>query len=361
MERPPDRPGERIEDLTLTERRWRDLAPPEASVSARALYERTRLWSSGNLPGVDVAYDPRQGHHWHYAALIEDFASHLPAPETTGWAPLHRVLDLGPGDGWPSIPLAERLDGALVLGVDPSPRRVAVCRTNAARRGVRNASFVAGDGAALPVRSGSVDLAVASHSLEECAEPEWAMRELARVLRPRGVLRVQSQIWALPAEEVETVTLTEGVDCLLFTYARRSQEAERERRYVMVLPVTGPAVETHRDALVETADLPRVYGETAVEGLSAVAILERLAPYAVASSFIELRRWTPNWLTEALLEAGFREASVTAHAGDAARLAGRGALRVSEAAAAASFAGVTADLGRRVSREPGAAMVTAIR
>ncbi len=372
--------GGRIEDLTLTERRWRDLVPPEASASARALYERTRLWSSGNLPGVDVAYDPRQEHHWHYAALIEDFASQMPASRTKGRATtsdplsphgerdgvralplLHRVLDLGPGDGWPSIPLAERLDGALVLGVDPSPRRVAVCRANAFRRGARNASFVAGDGVALPVRSGSVDLAVASHSLEECAEPEVAMRELARVLRPEGILRVQSQVWALPAEEVETMTLTEGVDCLLFTYARRSQEAARERRYVMVLPATGPAVAAHREALIETADAPRVYGETAVEGLSAVVILERLAPYALASSSMELRRWTPDWLAEALIDAGFREATVTAHPGDAARLAGRGALRVSEAAAVASFSAVTADLGRRVSREAGAAMVTAIR
>jgi len=345
---------DRIEDLTLTERRWRDVAPPEVSASARALYERVRLWSSGNLPGIDSAYDARQEHHWHYAALVEDFASHLPEGGAS-------VLDLGPGDGWPSIPLAQRLPGSQVLGVDPSPRRVAVSRANAARLGVTNASFVAGDGAALPLRDASIDLAVASHALEECAEPEVAIRELARVLRPGGVLRVQSQIWALPAEELETVTLTEGVDCLLFTYARRSQEAERERRYVLALPSDGPAAEAHREALIETAASPRAYGETAVEGLQAIAILERLAPHAFASSFVELRRWTPDWLADALLEAGFREARTTAHPGDAARLAGRGALRVSEVAAAASFAAVTTDLGRRVAREDGAAMVTAIR
>jgi ubiquinone/menaquinone biosynthesis C-methylase UbiE len=350
-----------LEDYTLTERRWRALAPPEASASARALYERVARWSSGNLPGVDAPYDPRQEHHWHYAALVEDFASHVPPSRVMGWAPLTKVLDLGPGDGWPSIPLAQRLTGALVLGVDPSPRRVAVSRANAERLSVGNASFVAGRGASLPVRDASIDLAVASHALEECADPEGAMRELARVLRPDGMLRVQSQVWALPAEELETVTLTEGVDCLLFTYARRTQEPARERRYVLALPSEGPAVEAHRDALIETADAPRAYGETAVGGLNAVAILERLAPYAVASSFVELRRWTPDWLAGALLEAGFSEARTTAHPGDAARLAGRGALRASEAAAVASFGAVTADLGRRVSREAGAAMVTAVR
>jgi SAM-dependent methyltransferase len=341
-------------DLTLTEQRWRDLTPPEPTVSARGLYERVARWSSGNLPGVDVDYDPRQEHHWAYATLVEDFASHLPE----GGA---RVLDFGPGDGWPSIPLARRLPGAHLLGVDPSPRRVAVSRTNASRLGVTNAAFAAGDGSALPVRDGSVDLVVASHALEECADPEAAMRELARVLRPGGVLRVQSQVWALPAEELETVTLTGGVECLLFTYARRTQEPARERRYILVLPPDGAAAEAHREALIATADAPRAYGETRVDGRDAVAILERLAPHAVASSFVELRRWTPAWLAKALLETGFREATTTAHAGDAARLAGRGALQVGEAVAAASFASVTADLGRRVSREAGAAMVTAVR
>src|SRR5690606_3807445 len=101
-------------------------------------------------------------------------------------------------------------------------------------------------------RDAAIDLAVVSHALEECADPERAMLELARVLRLGGVLRVQSQIWSLPAEELETVALTEGVDCLLFTYARRSQEAERERRYVLALPDSGVAAEAHRAALVGT-------------------------------------------------------------------------------------------------------------
>lgn len=321
-----------------------------ASASARALYERVRLWSSGNLPGVDTPYDPRQEHHWAYAALVEDFASHLPAGGT-------RVLDLGPGDGWPSIPLALALPQAHVIGVDPSPRRVDVCRANAARIGAANAGFVAGDGAALPILDASIDLSVASHALEETPDPEATMRELRRVLRPGGVLRVQSQVWRLPQEEIETVTLTEGVDCLLFTYARRTQEPARERRYILVLPATEAAAEAHREALIATADLPRAYGETRVDG-GAIDLLEQLAPHALHSSVVELRRWTPEWLAEALRGAGFREASTTAHAGDAARLAARQAIAAGDAT---MFAATTREIGRRVSREDGAAMVTAIR
>lgn len=349
-------PNDLTDDLTATERRWRALAPPETMASARGLYERVRLWSSGNLPGVDGLYDPMQEHHWSYAALVADFASHLPKDGT-------RVLDLGPGDGWPSIPLAAALSGTdvHVLGVDPSPRRVAVCRANAGRLAVRNAGFVAADGAGLPLATASIDLAVASHALEECDDPEAAMRELARVLRPGGVLRVQSQVWALPAPELETMTLTEGVECLLFTYACRTQEPPRERRYILVLPARDEARAAHVEALIEVARAPRAYGETQVEGDAAVHVLERLAPFASHSSLVALRRWTPSWLATALLEAGFAEAMTTAHAGDAARLAGRGAVAMGEQVARAGFTTVTGDLGRRVSRGPGAAMVTAVR
>ncbi len=101
------------DDLTDLERRWRALAPPEASDAARAVYQRTHLWTSGNLPAVEVPYDPRREDHWAAAARIADYAAALPEART--------AVDIGPGDGWPSIPLAQALPHAHVLGVALPP------------------------------------------------------------------------------------------------------------------------------------------------------------------------------------------------------------------------------------------------
>ena len=49
-----------------------------------------------------MPYDPRREQHWADAARVADYASALPEEGT-------RVLDFGPGDGWPALPLAATL------------------------------------------------------------------------------------------------------------------------------------------------------------------------------------------------------------------------------------------------------------
>lgn len=349
------------QELTDLERRWRELAPPEAVTSAAGIYELAARQGSGRLSFVDVPYDPQQERHWADAARVADYASHLP----DGGA---LVLDVGPGDGWPSLPLAEALPHATVLGVDPSPRRVEVCRANAARLGLGNAHFVAADASRLPVGDATVDLITAAASLEEAAAPSAVLRELARVLRPGGVLRASYQVWELPAPLLETVALLAGVGAdgaprLLYQYTRRDQHPPRERRYVLVLPAEGAAAAAHRDALVASAEAPRALGETRLEVGSALGapLLERLAPQAERSLVVELQRWTTDWLVRALLDAGFAEARATAHTGDAARLAGRELIASGRVPDLEDFAAATQDIGQRVSRDPGSRMVTAVR
>lgn len=344
------------DDLTDLERRWRALAPPEASDAARAVYQRTRLWTSGNLPAVDVPYDPQREDHWAAAARVADYAAAQAAPRT--------IVDIGPGDGWPSIPLAQALPQAHVTGVDPASRRIAVCAANALRLGVANASFITASADALPFADGSVDLVTAAASLEETPRPDATFAEIVRVLRPGGVLRASYQVWRLPAPEIETVALTEAVDGLLYVYARRSQTPARERRYLLVLPAAGPAAEAHGEALIASAGEPRAYGETLLRAGSSLgmSLLERFAPHARASMVVELQRWTTPWLVAALHAAGFHDVRATQHAGDLARAVARRLLANGEMdAAARDFSTLTRTLGESAALLAGEEMVTAVR
>ena len=344
------------DDLTDLERLWRTLAPPEASDAARAVYQRTRLWTSGNLPAVDVPYDPRREDHWAAAARIADYASALPDAGT--------IIDIGPGDGWPSIPLAQAMPYAHIVGVDPASRRIEVCAANASGLSVGNASFLTASADALPFADAAADLVTAAASLEETPRPEAVFHEIVRVLRPGGVLRASYQVWRLPAPEIETVALTEAVDGLLYVYARRSQTPARERRYLLLLPSDGAAAEAHRDALIASAQEPRAYGETLLRAGSplGVPLLERLAPLARASMVVELRRWTTPWLVEALRAAGFREVRSTQHAGDLARAVARRLVASGEIdAVTVGFDVLTRALGEAAGTLHGEDMVTAVR
>ena len=339
------------------ERRWREIAPPEELDSARAIYELMPLQSNRQLPLVDVPYDAMREGHWAEAARVADYVAHLPEGGT-------RVVDFGPGDGWPALPVAAALPGVEVIGVDPSPRRTAVCRANARRLGLVNASFLTGDGGCLPLAGGSVDLVTAASSLEETSDPLAVFSELRRVLRPGGVLRASYQDWKLPTPEFETVALTEGVGCLLYSYARRVQAPAIERRYTLVLPSEGAAAKLHSEALIASADAPRAYGETLLEAGSPLGapLLERLAPLAERSLTVELRRWTTGWLVEALRAAGFAEVRSTVHAGDLARRFARQLIARGEMPSFAPlFEPATQALGVAAAGQPGDGMVTAVR
>lgn len=148
--------------------------------SAQALYDRMESQSARSLPILYVPFDPRQRSHVVDRGHILDYAASVGRG---------RVLDFGPGDGWPSLLLARFVDE--VVGVDGSARRVAVCEENARRLGVRNARFVqVPPGHPLPFPDASFDAVVAASSVEQTPDPRTTLAELRRVLRPGGVLRI---------------------------------------------------------------------------------------------------------------------------------------------------------------------------
>lgn len=98
--------------------------------------------------------------------------------------PRIRIADLGAGEGVLSQLLARGAE--FVHCVDKSPRMVKVGRELARRQGIRNLDYVLGDIEDIPLRPGSVDLALLSQALHHAEQPRRALAEAYRILRPGG-------------------------------------------------------------------------------------------------------------------------------------------------------------------------------
>lgn len=120
--------------------------------------------------------------------------------------PVERLVDVGGGPGTAAVAssVAER------IVVDPSPRMLARAR----RRGLSTELGVAED---LPFEDDSVDVVLFVYSLHHVDDPDRALSEAARVLRPGGVLVVR---------EVDS---TGVVGRLLF---RRSLHGDHDEAYL---------------------------------------------------------------------------------------------------------------------------------
>ncbi|TXS41880.1 class I SAM-dependent methyltransferase [Streptomyces sp. uw30] len=131
---------------------------------------------------------------WTSGAAYERYMgrwSRLVAREFLAWldrADALRWLDVGCGTGVLSALVAQRHRPRDVLGCDRSEGFV-----TAAARAVRGPRFVVGDALALPVRDGAFDVAVSGLTLNFLPEPTAAVRELARAVRPGGL--VAAYVW----------------------------------------------------------------------------------------------------------------------------------------------------------------------
>lgn len=341
--------------LTAVERWLFEHLPPERVESARGLYELMPRQRDGQLPYVDVAYDPYSEAHWADAARVADYVAHLPVGGT-------HILDIGPGDGWPSLPVAAALPAASVVGIDPAPRRTSLSAANGRQLGLSNASFVTGDGARLPFGDSTFDLVMAASSIEEADDGVAVLGEIARVLRPGGVLRASYQDWKLGVPGFETLLLWEGAGTLLVTYVRRTQAPPLERRYTLVLPHDGEAARLHTKALVQLAAGRRAYGETLLTPDLGIPLLEPFASHVLRSTLVEMRRWDTASLAEALRAAGFTAVRTTVHPGELGRRFARDLLSRREMPAFAPlFAEATRALGGIAGSQHGDAMVAATK
>ena len=105
-------------------------------------------------------------------------------------APGERILEIGPGTGYYTFDVAERLGEGTLEIFDIQQEMLDHVMREAGRRGVTNVTPTLGDAQALPFEDNSIDGAVLVTVLGEIPDQEQALREIARVLRPGGRLVV---------------------------------------------------------------------------------------------------------------------------------------------------------------------------
>lgn len=97
-----------------------------------------------------------------------------------------RVLDVGCGPGTITAGLAERVPHGHVTGLDSSGQVIAQARELAGGR--PNLDFTTGDVYALEYPDGAFDVVLAHQVLQHLGDPVRALREMARVTRPGGLV-----------------------------------------------------------------------------------------------------------------------------------------------------------------------------
>ncbi len=101
-----------------------------------------------------------------------------------------RVLDVGAGTGAVSLAIEAAMPSSQVVGIDPSAELLEYGRRRAKSARVR---FEVGDAQALRFDAGSFDKTVAQLVMNFIPDHEKALREMARVTRPGGV--VSACVW----------------------------------------------------------------------------------------------------------------------------------------------------------------------
>jgi len=270
---------------------------PTPCTSVELLYDHMDSQSGRCLPLIYQPFDPNNRSHWADRGSMFDYLI------STG---VGKLLDFGPGDGWPSLILAPHIDK--VIGVDASPVRIDECTRNASRMGITNASFVyIAPGAPLPFPDASFDGVTAATSIEQSPEPQATIAGLFRILKPGGRIRIAYEALAQYAgdreREVDILNI-EGNMSRLIIYDR-DIDCETADHYALTIDKS----ETDLRKYLASLD-----NDLASEQIS-VKVLEELRQNIVNTHHCRLCHPSGETYGKWLREAGFR--TVTGYASGA--------------------------------------------
>jgi SAM-dependent methyltransferase len=205
---------------------------------------------------------------YHYA-LFEYYRSAkiLKRLEWEGIAVGKRVLDAGCGSGGIAVSFAE--ESELAVGLDIKNKFVEAGRRLARERGIDNARFVQGDGTSLPFASESFDLVLSHSVIEHVRSAEAYLAECQRVLRPGGILFLQTPPYrSFAGSHLSRLRVPVPIHLLLprswafrlnFYIARKRPGWLQEPRESNTFKLMAERGETKEDDLIQRVTVARVH------------------------------------------------------------------------------------------------------
>ncbi|MBM3315711.1 class I SAM-dependent methyltransferase [candidate division WOR-3 bacterium] len=277
---------------TVTETWIVNETQPVESTSAEQLYERMPK-VSGRLPLIDVPLDFREEGHFYDEAQVRDFLAYVGGADS--------ILDVGTGDGWPALRMAPHARS--ITAIDAAQLRVATAQANAERLGIKNVTFRQMPSTQLEFADASFDGVVAASSIEQSPDPYQTLRELFRVLRRGGKLRVYFESYdRVERGYKEEVFVTETQDTLGYHYVLRHANPPWERSYLVKFVATPEMKEEFRklqDFIGRLGASPAQAPEIGMQ------FLQRNRASLAGSSCYELEHFTSLTMRETLEEIGF--------------------------------------------------------
>jgi len=157
------------------------------------LFTGIQRWGQGIPRGPAQLYDKAVSKYLEpeYKQVVDEVCSFK----------ARKLVDIGCGPGKLLSLIASRISIDLMVGIDISYAMARIACRNFRRNGVM-ADVVNADAHMLPIRDGSIDLAVSTGTLHHIRRPEQVFRECMRILASRGEAWIYELSHDAPLKEI---------------------------------------------------------------------------------------------------------------------------------------------------------------
>ncbi len=176
------------------------------------------------VPSTSLSY-AISPHNEHSTNLLSQGGIHAwrhVAVDHMQLSPGLRILEVGCKTGIATRLIASRLGkSGQVIGMDPAPEMLAVCREGVTTAGSAPIEWLLGSGEHLPFEDGVFDRVTAQFSLHGMTDWATGLQEMLRVLKPMGQLTILDMVQPRTAKGIGA---REALDAITAKIARPSED-----------------------------------------------------------------------------------------------------------------------------------------